>query len=141
MSKFYEVDDDTKSTFLKVFEKKAFPININFQFVGNEKQKELIKISKLSDMYEFLIQKQLMVTFNEDLLSVFDEQSIEILIEQEVDKISIDTQSGKIKMVKPDLSTFSSILIKHGVDKVARANQVEELYDQQVKDGQEELTF
>jgi len=139
--KFYEVDDDTKSTFMKVFEKKAFPININFQFLGNAKQKELIKISKLSDMYSFLMSKEMMVTFNEDLLIVFDEESIGILIEQEIDKISIDTQSGKIKMIKPDLSTFSAIINKYSLDKVARANQVEELYEQQIKDGREEITF
>jgi len=139
--KFYELDDDTKSTFMKVFEKKAFPININFQFLGNSKQKELIKISKLSDMYSFLINKEMMVSFNEALLLVFDEEAIGILIEQEIDKISIDTQSGKIKMIKPDLSTFSAIINKYTLDKVARANQVEDLYDQQVKDGREEITF
>jgi hypothetical protein len=61
------------------------------------------------------------------------------LIEQEIDKVSIDAQSGKIKMIKPDLTTFSAIINKYGVDKVAKANQVEELYQQQVKDGKEEF--
>ena len=42
-------------------------------------------------------------------------------------------------MVKPDLSTFSSIISKYGVEKVAKANQVEELYNQQVSDGNEEF--
>lgn len=139
MSKFYEVDTDTVDQFMNVFSKKAFPIAVDFQFLGNEKQKELVKIAKLNDQFSFLLQKQLLVTFNETLFSVFDQESIDILIEQELDKVSIDTQSGKIKMVKPDLSTFSSIINKYGVDKVARANQVEELYDQQKKDGQVEL--
>jgi hypothetical protein len=81
----------------------------------------------------------LIVQVNEDLMSVFEDESITILIEQEIDKISIDTQSGKIKMIKPDLTTFSSLITKYGVDKVARANQVEELYQQQSKDGKEEF--
>ena len=139
MSKFYEVSQDTKDVFLKVFNKKSFPLAINFQFVGSESQKSLIKISKLSDQYIFLLNKELIVQVNEDLMSVFEEESITILIEQEIDKISIDTQSGKIKMIKPDLTTFSSLITKYGVDKVARANQVEELYQQQVKDGKEEF--
>jgi hypothetical protein len=42
-------------------------------------------------------------------------------------------------MIKPDLTTFSSLITKYGVDKVAKANQVEELYQQQVKDGKEEF--
>ena len=139
MSKFYEVSQDTKDVFLKVFNKKSFPLAINFQFVGCENQKSLIKISKLSDQYIFLLNKELLVQVNEDLMSVFEDESITILIEQEIDKISIDTQSGKIKMIKPDLTTFSSLITKYGVDKVARANQVEELYQQQSKDGKEEF--
>ena len=93
----------------------------------------------MPEQYSFLLEKELMVQVNEDLMSVFDEESITILIEQEIDKVSIDSQSGKIKMIKPDLTTFSAIINKYGVDKVAQANQVEELYQQQVKDGKEEF--
>ncbi len=139
MSKFYDISSDTQDVFFKVFNKKTFPLAIKFQFVGAEKQKSLIKISKLPDQYSFLLDKELLVQVNEDLISVFDEESVTILIEQEIDKISVDTQSGKIKMIKPDLTTFSSLISKYGVDKVAKANQIEELYQQQVKDGKEEF--
>lgn len=139
MAKFYEVSQDTKDTFYGVFNKKTFPLAVKFQFLGSESQKNMIKISKLPDQYSFLLEKELLVVVNEDLFSVFDDESITILIEQEIDKISIDTQSGKIKMIKPDLTTFSSLISKYGVDKVAKANQVEELYQQQVKDGKEEF--
>jgi hypothetical protein len=139
MSKFYDVSSDTQDTFFKVFNKKTFPLSIKFQFVGAEKQKSLIKITKLPDQYSFLLDKELLVQVNEDLISVFDEESVTILIEQEIDKISVDTQSGKIKLIKPDLTTFSSLISKYGVDKVAKANQIEELYQQQVKDGKEEF--
>ena len=110
MSKFYDVSSDTQDTFFKVFNKKTFPLSIKFQFVGAEKQKSLIKITKLPDQYSFLLDKELLVQVNEDLISVFDEESVTILIEQEIDKISVDTQSGKIKLIKPDLTTFSSLI-------------------------------
>ncbi len=139
MAKFYEVSQDTIDTFFKVFNKKTFPMSVNFQFIGCENQKALIKISKLPDQYAFLMNKELIVSMNEDLFSVFDEVSMTILIEQEIDKISIDGQTGKIKMIKPDLTTFSSLISKYGVDKVAKANQIEELYNQQVADGKNEF--
>jgi len=139
MSKFYEVSDETEKLFFGVFNKKSFPVSVKFQFIGSESQKNLIKISKINDQFSFLLEKELLVCINEDLLNVFDEQSITILIEQEIDKVSIDTQSGKIKMIKPDLTTFSSLITKYGVDKVAKANQVEELYQQQTADGKEEF--
>ena len=88
MSKFYEVSQDTQDTFFKVFNKKSFPLAIKFQFVGCENQKTLMKISKLPDQYCFLLEKELMVQVNEDLMSVFDEESITILIEQEIDKVT-----------------------------------------------------
>ena len=95
----------------------------------------------MADQYAFLLNKELLVSVNEDLFNVFDEESISILIEQEIDKISIETESGKIKMIKPDLSTFSSLITKYGVEKVGKANQIELLYQQQKADGTEEFTF
>ena len=65
----------------------------------------------------------------------FDDESVTILIEQEIDKIMIEVESGKIKLIKPDLSTFSALVTKYGIKKIARANQVQDLYQQQVKDG------
>lgn len=137
MSKYYEISEDTKESFFKIFNKKTFPINIKFQFIGNESQKNLIKISKISDQFAFIMEKEMMISINEELMSKFDEESVSILFEQEIDKISINMESGKIKMIKPDLTTFSSLINKYGVEKVARANQVEELYHQQQKDGKE----
>lgn len=137
MSKYYELSDETISKFNEAFNTKTFPLAVRFQFVGCESQKQLIKISKMPDHFEFLLEKELLVIMNEDLFRVFDDESITILIEQELDKISISIDTGKIKLVKPDLTTFSGIVSKYGIEKVARANQVEELYDQQKKDGNE----
>ena len=134
MSKFYEISSDSIEIFKEVFNKKSFPVAIKFQFIGSESQKSLIKISKLSEQYVFLLDKELLVSINEDLMSVFDDESITILLEQEIDKISIDIQSGKIKMIKPNLNTFSSLITKYGVDKVTKANSVENLYREQKED-------
>lgn len=141
MSNFYKASDDAKDKFFEVFNKKTFPVGVRFEFQGNEKQKELVKVNKIPDQYAFSMEKELLVTFNEDLLNVFDEESITILIEQEIDKICISLDTGKIKLIKPDLSTFSSLINKYGVEKIARANKVEELYQQQVKDGKPDEEF
>ena len=137
MDKFYELDPDTISDFEEVFNTKSFPINIKIQYVGTSTQKQLIKIAKIADDYSFILKKEIKVSINEELMSVFDEESIKILMEQEIDKITADVNSGKIKMIKPDLNTFSGIVNKYGIDKVSRANQVEDLAVQQKKDDQE----
>ena len=134
MSKFYEVSEDTIIKFNNVFKKKAFSVDVKFQFVGYKSQKSLIKISKIPDQYSFLLDKELLVSFNEDLVDVFDDESVSILIEQEIDKISINIDTGKIKMVKPDLTTFSSLINKYGIEKVSAANSIVTLTLEQQKD-------
>jgi hypothetical protein len=141
MSKLYPVSDDTKDKFFEVFNKKSFPVSVKFEFIGNETQKEMIKLTKIPDQYAFILEKQLLIMVNEDLMNVFDEESITILIEQEVDKVNINIETGKIKLIKPDLTTFSALINKYGVEKIARANKVEELYQQQVKDGKKDEEF
>ena len=141
MDKYYEISEDTLARFYEVFNKKSFPVSIKFQFIGCEKQKELIKVSKIPDHFAFVIQKEIFVSINDDLMSVFDDESITILIEQEIDKININIETGKIKFIKTDLNTFSAIVNKYGVEKVARANKVEELYQEQKKDGKVENEF
>lgn len=139
MSKFYKLSDDTITTFKSTFNRKSFPFNVGFEFIGCESQKNLIKISKMPDQFSFILEKELLVQINEDLMSVFDTESIQILFEQEIDKISVNMDTGKIKMVKPDLTTFSSLINKYGIEKIAKANKVEELYNQQKEDAQEDF--
>ena len=131
---FYELDSSTEEQFMEVFSKKSFPVNIKFLFQGNSKQKQMIKVSKIPDQYAFSLNKELLVSVNEDLMDAFDEESVVILIEQEIDKININMEMGKIKLVSTDLNTFSSIVNKWGVDKVARANGTQDLYNQQKED-------
>jgi hypothetical protein len=138
MDRFYELSEDTINDFMSQFRSKSFPIEIKFQFIGDSKQKNLIKIAKIADDYSFVLQRELKVTINEDLLNAYDEESIQILFEQEIDKININLDSGKIKLVKTDLNTFSGLVNKYGVEKVARANKVEELYQEQQKDSRDE---
>jgi hypothetical protein len=141
MDNFYELSEDAIKTFFDTFNKKSFPLSIKFQFVGDQKQKELIKISIINPKFSFLLNKEILVSINEDIMSVFDDESITILMEQEIDKININLETGKIKLVKTDLNTFSSLVNKYGVDKVARANKVEELYQEQKKDAKSDEEF
>lgn len=139
MDRYTELSEETIEDFMKVFNKKAFPIGIDFQFIGDHKLKTLIKISKLPEDISFVTGKQVKVTINEELIDVYEEESIKILIEQELDKIECNLETGKIKMKKTDLNTFSSIMNKYGAEKVARANQVDELYQEQLKDKAESI--
>lgn len=127
MAKFYNLSDDTIQRFKEIYDSKAISVNLSLVYVGSETQKNLIKISKMADPYHFAFNKDLLISINEDLLQVFDEESVAILFEQEIDKISINIDTGKVKLVKPDLSTFSGLVTKWGIKKICRANKIEDL--------------
>ena len=74
MDNFYELSEDTISKFFEVFNKKTFPVSIKFQFEGDEKQKELIKISVVPPKFQFIIGKDILISINEDILNVFDDE-------------------------------------------------------------------
>lgn len=139
MENYHELDEDTIGMFTEIIGKKSFSVDIKFVFVGSVKQKELIKVTKVPDQYAFLLGREMLVSMNEQMINSFDEDSITILIEQEIDKITIDYKSGKIKLIRPDLSTFSSLVKKWGIEKVSRANQISELYAEQTEDANGEL--
>jgi hypothetical protein len=138
MDNFYELSEDTTGKFFEIFNKKSFPLSIKFQFIGDEKQKELIKVSLINPRFSFLLGKEILISVNEDIMNAFDDESVTILMEQEIDKIYINIETGKMKLIKTDLNTFSSLVNKYGVEKVARANKVEELYQDQKRDARDE---
>jgi len=136
--RFDVVSDDIKEKFLDVYKQKTFQFDIKFKFVDDSKLKKVIEIKKIPDLYSFILEKEVLVLINEETFDKLDKDSQEILIEQEIDKISLNIETGKITMNKPDIVTFSPLISKHGIDKVAKANQVEDLtVDQQEEINQE----
>lgn len=126
ISKFYEVSEETTGIFSEIVRKKVLN-DVSFQFIGSDSQKVVIKISKLSEQYEYMLKKHILVSINEVLMTSFDEEAINILFEQEIDKISFNIETGKVKLRKTDINTFASLINKWGIEKISRANQLAEI--------------
>jgi len=126
ITKFYDVSDETTNIFLELVRKKVLN-DVSFQFIGCDSQKVVCKVSKLSEQYEYMLKKHILVSINEVLMADFDEESINILFEQEIDKITFNIETGKVKLRKTDINTFASLIKKYGIDKISRANQLAEI--------------
>lgn len=134
--RYEELSEDVQEKFMEVYANKSFPIKIGFKFVDDNKLKQVVKIQKLSEIYQFLIEKEVIVFFNEALYDKMsdDPESIDILIEQELDKLSINIDTGKISMNKLDLVTSVGLINKYGSNAVMRANQIDVLSNEQTED-------
>lgn len=116
----------------------AMPMDVKFTFVANSKQKKLVKITKISDTYAYLLDSDIMVVFNEDYFDNFDEQSKQILIEQEIDKIEFDLDKGTIRIKEPEINTSTGIIEKFSLKLVENANRLQKEYEKQKKDKKEQ---
>lgn len=135
----YESLSDEIITYFKGIEKSfAMPMDIKFVFVANSKQKKLIKITKITDTYSYLLDADILVIFNEDYYNNFDEQTRLILVEQEIDKIEFDLEKGTISIKEPEINTSCGIIEKFTLKLVENANKLQKEYEKQKKDKKEQ---
>ncbi len=117
------------------------PVRLDYAFIGDNKLKKLIKVSKINDIYHHITKKQVLVTINEslwDLLSHEDE-IIELLVREEFNTLVINAESGKVKIEKPSFNTSNSIIEKYTFESVKRAKDIERLTLAQTEDKENEV--
>jgi len=135
---FTVLEDDIIDYFNELESKLELPVNTKYVYQGDEKQKTLLKIIKIPDRYATLLKADILISFNEKYFETFDDESKNILIEQELALISMNIDTGILKIGKPDLVTSTGIVKKYGVEAVERANQVSTLFNQQQADQEKE---
>ncbi len=137
-SKYYDLHEDTIELIENVIENMAMSFNLKIKFLGNSKQKCLIKLQKMNDVVVHMTNVDLIIFVNEDYLIKFEDTISEILVFQELDRLEFDLNKGSFKIGKFQLQTNPGVLKKYGIDAVAEANQLVDLYAQQKADGAEE---
>jgi len=134
-SKFYDLSEDTLSQVNAIISQMALPFNIKIKFLGNSKMKKLIALKKASDELSHINAIDLLLFINEDYLLKLEGKNAEILLTQELDRLHFDIATGKFKIAKFPLQTTAGVLKKYGIEAVAEANELSELFTQQTKDG------
>jgi len=135
----YESLSDEIIAYFKGIEKAfAMPMDIKFVFVANSKQKKLVKVTKISDTFSYLLDADILVVFNEDYFNNFDDQTKQILVEQEIDKIEFDLEKGTISIKEPEINTSCGIIEKFSLKLVENANRLQKEYEKQKKDKKDQ---
>lgn len=116
----------------------AMPMELKYVLLGNAKLKSVIKITKISELYKHMLEKEVVVEVNEAYFEKIGEEPARILISQELTKIAVDMDSGKLTLVSPDVITFSSIIKKFGAEDVLNANELIKLLHMQEEEAKKE---
>ncbi len=136
---FHELADYVQEYFDEMQKKLNLPIDLKYAYQAHDKQKTLVTIKKIPDNYALIIKADLIVTFNEDYFDVFDDESKNVLIDQELAKVEFNMEKGTLKIVKADLITSSAIIKKYTLESVEKANKVKELFKDQQLDAQKTI--
>lgn len=134
-SKYYDLSEDTQKEIQAIMDKLALPFNIKIKYLGDSKMKKVIKLQKANDVTSHLTKIDLLVFINEDYYINMEAKGSEILVYQEFDRLAFDIAKGTFKIGNFILQTNPGVLKKYGIDAVAEANQLTDLYTQQKKES------
>jgi hypothetical protein len=133
--KFDTISPETQEFFDKLISKISLPYDLKYLLIHADRQKQIIKLHKLNEMMSFALNYDVVISVNENLFDAIDDDTVrEILFLQEIDKITVNLETGKITFIRPDVITFSSLINRYGLDAVARANQLDNLTSEQLQD-------
>jgi len=139
--KFYDLSEDTIELIDSIIDTMALPFSLKIKYMGNAKMKNLIKLQKMSDAMAHITSIDLIIFINEDYLISLEDDNAKILVHQELDRLEFDINKGKFKLAKFPLQTTEGVLIKYGIEAVARANKLSEIYTEQKKDKEADQEF
>jgi hypothetical protein len=119
--KFKELDKEIIDFIEGIESNLNLPIEIKYQYLTSSKQKELIKIVKIADPFSFLLKSEILVIVNTEYFDALPDDIKIILVERELDKITVNHNTGAIKFSKPSIQVSAGLVTKHGYENVERA--------------------
>jgi len=134
---YMELEEDIVEFFNERLDSFSFPVDMKFYFQKNLKLKQLIKMTKIPDQYAVIVGKEILVQVNSDYFDSFstDEDNINaILFDQCIDLINVNPNDGTYKIGKTNFHATTGIIEKFSYDKVAKATEMERLYEDQKND-------
>jgi len=136
-----KADDKVRVLFEEVRDKTSIPHWVEFEVLSSDKQRELYKIIKLSDVVEILTEGlNFAVVLNE---SIFTELPVDMQImalDECLAGVSVN-ENDVVSLVKPNFNTHTGVLQKYGHNPIITLHEsIKSLYDVKKQKEEEEKT-
>jgi len=138
--KYEELDEEIINFFKTAESEFNMPLDLRFVFQGVSTLNKLIHITKVPEQLIGFVKADLLVQVNQIYFDSFDDLTRKILFDEELDYISFDMKSGKIKLIKPKIQIASGLGSKHGFENVLAARESEKAIKRQLEEKSEELS-
>ena len=124
MAKYDEVENDTEKLFDKVLDGSTIPQHLcNIKLLSNDKLKTPYKVAKANDITAHMSGYDVFVIVNEIIFFYLEENQRQMLLDEALAQVFVNGETGSIKLVKPDVSTFSGIIDKYGLEEWNRTQE------------------
>lgn len=139
MAKFEKASQEVIDLFNEVRDNTTIPHWISFEVLSNEKQKELYKIVKLSDLVSTLTDGiQFAVVFNEEIFMQLEDDQQVMAINECLAGVNV-SESDAVSLDKPDFSTYRGVLQRYGHEPIIKLHEsVKSLFDEKKQREDEE---
>jgi hypothetical protein len=144
MKNIENASEQTLKVFTKVRINTSIPQWVEFEVLSNNKQKQLYKIAKLSEVSEFILNENLSnnlnfsIVINEEIFDGLTEEQKEMVFEECLTGVVVNQDNDKLSLKKPTFNTYFGILKKYGNDTtVVLHESIKSLFDnKKAKDDQ-----
>jgi len=112
-----KIEDSNEKLFNKVLDGTSIPKTLTIQLIAANEMKDIGKVVRASDLVRYVSDGvDVFVILNETIFDRLDADQQTLILEELLAQIYVDPESGKLKLLKPDISTFSLLLTKYGID-------------------------
>tara|TARA_Y100001937_G_C7114950_1_gene329701 strand:- start:1615 stop:2046 length:432 start_codon:yes stop_codon:yes gene_type:complete len=121
MSEYYEPNEDTLSVFNATISKSSLPSTLKIAIRSNNREKDLYRIDKTSQLMRSETKKEIYIVVNELIFEQLEEQHQSIVAEEAIASIVYDLEKDKITLKRGDVGitkrgAFTGILKKYGAE-------------------------
>lgn len=107
---------ETEDLFKKVLDQTSIPKSINFELIASNNMKDVGKVVKANEILKYMTEVDIIILLNENIFDRLEDEQKTMVLEELLAQVYWDADSGKIKLIKPDVNTFSLLIKKYGID-------------------------
>jgi hypothetical protein len=140
MAKYFDLSEDLEAYFTRAFSTAGLERVVNLRVIGCENQKTVYTPpKKVTGVYNFLTKEDVVITVNEQIFEMLEEQHRVIIAEEAIAHVGYDFEKDKLLIAKPDFYAFSGQITKYTYSEVKRCKDVLNALYSQKEDSEEEV--
>lgn len=140
MANYTNLSDENQKLFKEILESTSLPQYVLFEVLANNKQKQLYKISKASDVVERITDGiNFIVILNEEIFDLLTDEQQKIVFQECLAGVTYDVSKDVVGLNKPDFTSYRSVLEQFGHEEIIALNEtIKSLYDEKKQREDEE---